>query len=55
MISLLNSINDNIMSLTSVLKARGLLDEDDDKDKGRAKIDEDVAIDITFASMDQDA
>lgn len=55
MISLLNLINDNILSLISVLKVRGLLDEDDDKDRGRAKIDEDVATDIIFMSMDQDA
>lgn len=54
MISLLNSINDNILSLTGVLKARGLLDEDDEKDKGRARTDEDMATDITFTSMDQE-
>lgn len=54
MISILNSINENILSLTGVLKARGLLDEDDDKDRGRDRTDEDVATDITFTSMDQD-
>ena len=54
MISLLNSINDNILSSIGVLKVRGLLDEDGDKDRGRARTNEDVAIDITFASMDQD-
>ena len=54
MISLLNSINDNILSSIGVLKVRDLLDEDGDKDRGRARTNEDVAIDITFASMDQD-
>ena len=54
MIYLLNLINKNIMSLISVLKVRGMLDEDDDKDKGRAKTDEDVATDITFTNMDHD-
>ena len=53
MISLINLINDNILSLIGVLKVRGLLDEDDDKDKGRARTNEDVATDITFTSMDQ--
>ena len=43
------------MSLNGVLKARGLLDENEEKDRGRAKIEEDVATDITFTSIDQDA
>ncbi len=30
-----------------------MLDVDDDKDRGRAKIDEDVATNITFTNMDQ--
>ena len=55
MISILNSINDNILSLTGVLKARGLMVEDEEKDRGRAKTNEDVATDITFTRMDQDA
>ena len=52
MIYILNLINDNILSLTGVLKSRGLLDEDDEKDRGRARTNEDVATDITFTSMD---
>lgn len=55
MISLLNLINKNILSLIGVLKVRGLLDEDDDKDRGRARTDEDMVTDITFTSMGQDA
>ena len=40
MISILNSINDNILSLTGVLKARGLLHENEEKDRGRARMEE---------------
>ncbi len=47
MISILNSINDSI-----ILKARGLLNESEDKDRERAKVEEDVAIEITFSSID---
>ena len=42
MIFILNSINDNIMSLTRMLKAKGLLDESEDKDIERARMEEDV-------------
>ena len=52
MISLFNSINNNILSLIGVLKVKGLLDEEDDKDRGRARTDEDVATDITYTSLD---
>ena len=51
MISILNSINDNILSLTEVLKDKGLLDENEEKDIGRARMEEDVTTDITFSSM----
>ena len=55
MISILNSINDNIMSLTGMLKARGLLDESEDRDRVRAKMEEDMSIEITFTSLDREA
>ena len=54
MISILNSINDNILSLAGVLKPRGLLDENEEKDGGRARMEEDVTTDITFSSLDQE-
>lgn len=54
MISILTSINDNISSLTGMLKARGLLDENKEKDIERAIMQEDVTTDITFSNMDQD-
>ncbi len=53
MISLLNSTNENILSLTGVLKARGMLEVDDEKDRGRTRTDEDMETNITFVSMDQ--
>ena len=52
MISILTSINDNISSLTRMLKARGLLDENEEKDRARDRMKEDVMIDITFSSLD---
>ena len=55
MISILNSINDNILSLTGMLKARGLLDESEDKDRERARMEEDMVIEITFSSLDWEA
>ena len=54
MISILNSINDNISSLTGMLKARGLLDENEEKDRERARMEEYVMTDITFSSLDWD-
>ena len=53
MISILNSINDKILSLTWVLKARGMLDENEEKDRGRERMEEDVATEITFNSLDR--
>ena len=54
MISILNSINDNISSLIGMLKARGLLDENEEKGRERARMEDDVMNDITFSSLDQD-
>ena len=52
MISILNSINEKIPSLTGVLKVKGLSDENKEKDRGKARMEEDVAIEIPFSSMD---
>ena len=54
MISLLNSINGNILSLTSFLKDRGFLGEEDGKDRGKARSKDEMAMDITYTSMDQE-
>ena len=54
MTSLLNSINDNILSLTSFLKDRGLLGDEDGKDRGKARSKDEMAMDITYTSLDQD-
>lgn len=52
MISLLNSINDNILSLSGDLKDRGMLAGEDGKDKGKARSDDDKATNSTFTSLD---
>ena len=54
MISLLNSINDNILSLTGVLKDRGLLGDEDGKDRGKARSKDESAMDITYTCPNQD-
>ena len=51
MISILTSINDNIPSLTKILKARGLLDENEEKDGARDKMEEDMTTYITFNNL----
>ena len=52
MISLLNSINDNILSLTGVLKYKGLLGEEEGKERGKANYDNEKATDFTYSSLD---
>ena len=52
MISLLNSINDNILSLTGLLKDRGLLGDEDIKYRGKARSKDEIAIDTTYTSLD---
>ena len=54
MISFLNLINDNILSLTGLLKDRGLLGDKDGKDRGKARSEDEIAMDITYTSLDQD-
>lgn len=55
MISILNSINDNILFLTGMLKVKGLLDESEDKDRERARVEEDAVTKITFNNLDREA
>ena len=54
MISLLNLINDNILSLTSFLKDRALLGDEDGKDRGKARFEDEMATDITYTILDQE-
>ena len=54
MVSILTFINDNISSLTRMLKARGLLDENKEKDRARDRMEEDMMTKITFSTLDQD-
>ena len=54
MISLLNSINDNILSLTIFLKDRGFLGGEDGKDRGKTRSKDEMAMDITYTSLDQE-
>ena len=37
-----------------MLKARGLLDENEDKERQRARKEEDVMINITFRNLDKE-
>ena len=53
MISILTSINDNISSLAGMLKARGLLEENEEKDRAGDRMEEDMMIDTTFNNLDQ--
>lgn len=54
MISLLGSINDNILSLLGNLKDRNLLVEEDGQNRDKARSDEDKATDSTFTTLEQD-
>ena len=49
MISILNSLNDNISSLAEKLKAREFLEENEEKERARDRMDEDMTINITSA------
>ena len=52
MISILNLMNDNIQTLTSVLEARGVLDKNDGMERGTARSIEEGT---TETRVDQDA
>ena len=54
MISLLSSMNDNIISLLGKLKDRNLLVEEEGHNRDKARSDEDKAKDSTLMSLNQD-
>ena len=54
MISLLNLINDNILSLIGLIKDRGLLGNEEGKYRGKAKSNDETPTNITFSCLDQD-
>ena len=54
MISLLNSINDNVLSLTSLITDRSLLGNEEGKDRGKARSKDETTTDITYSCLDQE-
>ena len=54
MISLLSSINNNIMSLTGWIKDRGMQEEEDGKDREKARLEDDSAKDNINTGLDQE-
>ena len=54
MISLLNLINDNVLSLIGFVKDKGLLGDEEGKDKGKAKSDDETTTNITYSCLDHD-
>lgn len=53
MISILNSLNDNISSLARKLEARDFLKENEEKDIAEDRMDEDTTTNIAFSHLDQ--
>ena len=53
MLTILNSLIENIVNLGGKLKAWGYLVEKYGKDKGKEKIEEDTIMDITQSHLDQ--
>ena len=54
MISLLNSINNNIISLTGWIKDRDMQEDQEGKDKEEARLDDDSTKDNTTPDQDQE-
>ena len=54
MISLLNSINNNIISLTSWIKDRDTQEDEEGKDREEARLEDDSAKDNTTPNQDQE-
>lgn len=52
MISIPTSLNDNISSLARKLKAKGFLEENEEKDRAGDRVDDDITMDITFTNLD---
>ena len=53
MLSILKSLNENIVSLSGKLKARGLVLEEDEKDNDEDRMEEGSIMDITQSHLDQ--
>ena len=53
MISILNSLNDNITSVVGKLKARGFLEDNEEKEKFKDRMDEGTTMDITNSHLDR--
>ena len=52
MISLLNLINGNVLSLTGLIKDKGMLGDKEGKDRGKVRSDDETAMDITYSFLD---
>lgn len=52
MLTILNSLNENIISLGDKLKSRGFIMEKDWKDNDEDKMEEDTIMDITQSHLD---
>ena len=53
MISILKSLNENIVTLAGKLKAKGFLEDNEEKDKAEDRMEEDTIMDITHSHLDQ--
>ena len=53
MLSILKSLNENIVSLSGKLKARGLAAEEEEKDNEEDRMEEGSIMDITQSHLDQ--
>lgn len=49
MISILNSLNENIVNLVGKLKARGFLEENEEKEKIKDRMNKETKTDITHS------
>lgn len=52
MISIMNCLNENIITLTGKLKARGVVVENEENDKGEDRMEEDTIMYITQSHLD---
>lgn len=53
MISILKYLNENIVTLVGNLKARGFLEDNEEKDKAEDKMDEETITNITHSQLDR--
>ena len=52
MISIMNSLNENIITIVSELKARGFVKENEEKEKVEDRMEEDTITDIIWRHLD---